>query len=245
MAKINNKKQFSGMIGNLVFRTLEGQQIVQSAPRKFTQSKLTQLSGSEFRQCSKWGRFLRNMLQSFLSAQTDSYMHRRLTSALYQTILGNTQIPKGERTLLNCNMNAMEGFEFNSHSPFAHHLQVPVETSLQEDGRVLVSIPSFKPSEKLIFPKNIHNVELMIYVFAVTHFEPFVREQPNTFVIPLSKDNLMTEPQTFLTEHSMPAGAWVLALAKLHFYTHNTFVGKKYENTAQMSPTQIIFSGRG
>jgi hypothetical protein len=62
--------------------------------------------------------------------------------------------------------------------------------------------------------------------------------------MPLHKNSQQTEPQSFLSEHTMPDGTWVLAVAKLHFYTQNTFVGKKYENTPKMSPTQIVFSGR-
>ncbi len=245
MAKINSNKQFSGMIGNLVFRTLNSEQIVQSAPDKVKQSIRTKMSGSEFRQCSKWGRSLRTMLHDFLTRQTDSYMHRRLTTALYHTILDNTQLPKGERTPLNCDMKAMMGFEFNTHSPLSHHLQMPFEISLQEDGRVLVSIPSFKPGEIVHFPKHFYDVDLMVYIFAITQIEPFKMEHASHFVMTVPKNNDMTEPQTFQTETPMPAGAWVLAVAKLQFFTHNAFVGKKYENNAQMSPTQIVFSGRG
>jgi hypothetical protein len=133
MAKINDNKQFSGMVGKLVFRTLEGEQIVQSAPKKFKQSMLTQLSGLEFRQCSKWGRHIRIILHDFLARQTDSYMHRRLTSALYETILGNTQLPKGERSPVHCTMQAMTRFEFNIHSPWSEYVQIEVRTSMQED----------------------------------------------------------------------------------------------------------------
>lgn len=245
MAKINDNKQFSGMVGNLVFRTLEGEQIVQSAPKKFKQSMRTQMSGSEFRQCSKWGRHVRIILHDFLARQTDSYMHRRLTTALYDTILGNTQLPKGERSPANCNMQAMTGFDFNVHSPWSEYVQVDITASLQDDGRVLVTIPGFKPADKIQFPKNIYAAELMVYVFSIHQLLQYNTENASVFVLPFQKNSPQTEPQSFLSEHAMPAGDWVLAVAKLQFFTHNTFVGKKYENTPQMSPTQIVFSGRG
>jgi len=117
--------------------------------------------------------------------------------------------------------------------------------SLQEDGRVLVSVPAFAPIDKIQFPKNIYAAELMVYVFSIHQLLQYKAENASVFVLPLHKNSQQTEPQSFLSEHPMPAGTWVLAVAKLQFYTQNAFVGKKYENTAQMSPTQIVFSGRG
>ncbi|MFY8187474.1 MAG: hypothetical protein ACOVLC_05885 [Flavobacterium sp.] len=245
MAKINDNKLLSGAVGNLVFRTLEGQQIVQAAPGKIRQSKRTKQSGSEFRQCSKWGKQLRWLLHDFLARQTDTYMHRRLTTALYQTILSNTQLLVGERTPFNCDMKGMEGFEWNTHSPMQAYFQAPLQTTMLDSGHVEIAIPSFKPNEAIKFPKRIHEVELLLYVFAVQDLQSYTLLSKNIFVAPFHNNHTPTLPQTFQTETPMPAGAWVLALAKIQFYTHNAFVGKKYENTAQLSPTQIVFSGRG
>jgi len=118
MAQLNNKKAFSGLIGNLVFRTLNGQQIVQSRPNKVKQTSNTKASASEFRQCSTWAKQLRLDLFAFLNNDTDSYMFRRLTGSLYNALMSNTLIPKGQRTPLNATMSDLVGFDFNSNSPF-------------------------------------------------------------------------------------------------------------------------------
>jgi len=66
MARLDKNKFISGVIGNLVFRNLDGKQIVQSKPESIKQSKLTKLSGSEFRNCSQWAKMLRQHLYFFV-----------------------------------------------------------------------------------------------------------------------------------------------------------------------------------
>jgi hypothetical protein len=72
MARLDKNKFLSGVIGNLVFRNLDGKQIVQSKPDKIKQSKMTKLSGSEFRSCSQWAKMIRQHLYNFLINQNDS-----------------------------------------------------------------------------------------------------------------------------------------------------------------------------
>ena len=66
MARLDNKRNFSGTIGNVVFRTLDGKQIVQSKEAFRKQTPATKISGSEFRQCSTWTKQLRASLTPFL-----------------------------------------------------------------------------------------------------------------------------------------------------------------------------------
>ena len=107
MARIDKNKFLSGAIGDLVFRNLDGKQVVQSKPDGVKQSRLTKLSGNEFRNCSKWAKMLRYNLNDFLAQQTDGYMYRRFTGQLYKALQSNTSLMKGERTPLNCHLEAL------------------------------------------------------------------------------------------------------------------------------------------
>src|SRR6187399_2864610 len=101
MAQLNKNKSISGTVGNLVFRDVWKKQILQSKPGAIKQTKETKASGSEFRQCSSWAKWLRSWLNSFLANHTDSFMHSRFVGQLYTTLQANTTLPKGERTPLN------------------------------------------------------------------------------------------------------------------------------------------------
>ncbi len=230
----------SGIIGNMVLRTLDNQQIAQAAPAEVKQTKSTQESGTEFRQCSKWGRYLRDYWKPFLDGETDSYMHRRWTTALYQAILSNTSMPKGLRTPLTCDMKSTEGFEFNINSPFKTYFKSEISVLQLNDGRIELTVPSFVPNEALEFPKGIFEAELILYVFA-TKLLPNETNLTANFVMPLQKTATPTVETTYVSE-AIPAGYWVLVLAKLQFFTINAFIGKKYENSKTLSPTQLLFA---
>lgn len=53
MARLDKNKFLIGVIGNLVFKNLDGKQIIQSKPDNIKQSRHTKLSGSESRSCSQ------------------------------------------------------------------------------------------------------------------------------------------------------------------------------------------------
>jgi len=131
MARIDKKNLLSGALGNLVFRNLDGNQIVQSHPGSVKQTQATKASGSEFRQCSHWAKLLRYGLSNFIDKQTDSYMFSRFTGAVYKAIQKNITLPKGQRTPLNSDMSSLIGFEFNTHSPFTTYCTAPYTSNFK------------------------------------------------------------------------------------------------------------------
>ena len=83
MATLGNKKTFSGLVGNVVFRNLNNKQIIQSRPSGLKQTKATKISASEFGSCSHWAKQLRIGLTSFLVKLTDGAMHQRFATVIY------------------------------------------------------------------------------------------------------------------------------------------------------------------
>lgn len=239
MARINRKNITTGRVAHLVYRNLNGQQIVQLHPGKLKQTQATKASGSEFRQCSSWAKQLREGLQSFLVGLTDSYMYRRLTRQLYLAILANDSQPKGERTPSTSDMKNLEGFEFNSHSPFSHYFMPKIEVSMDAERKITVTIPALFPQADMKFPEEADKAELIVLVYA-THLDDIQNPFENFFTLTLQKNGASSEA-TVWTSEPVPEGFFVMATAKLLFYSANPFSGKNYCNSKTLNPATIVF----
>lgn len=241
MARIGKKGILSGLVGNLVFRNLDGQQVVQSRPATIRQTKATKESASEFRQCSRWAKQVRMGLSSLLMEETDSYMYRRWTGTMYQALVSNTHLPKGQRTPFNCTMKDLEGFDFNTHSLFKDYFFSEIVVALNAEGAVMIKVPEFDPKSQMVFPEKVMNADLVIYVYS-TNLE---HNQPLTdasFSLPITLNTSLV-PETLWNTPTLPSGHWVIVVTKLFYYSVNPFTERKYHNSKKMSPAMVLFSG--
>ena len=243
MGQVIKKNIISGSVGNLVFRNLNGKQIVQSHPGKLKQTKATKASGSEFRQCSTWAKQLRIGLFPFLIDQTDSYMYRRLTGQFYNALLGNTHLPKGGRTPLNANMKDLEGFEFNTHSPFKDYFDAKITTVLDANRQLQITVPELDLKNQVLFPSKVYDAELVVVVYA-TPFDLYTKTVEASFVLPLEKNTTLAN-ETVWTSPPIPENYFMVVTAKLLFYTPNKFMGKNYLNSKTLNPSSIVFCEGG
>lgn len=243
MGQILKKNIISGSVGNLVFRNIDGRQIVQSHPGKIKQTTATKASSSEFRHCSNWAKQLRTLLIPFLIYQTDSYMYRRLTGQFYNALQSNLNLPKGERTPLNSNMKDLEGFEFNSHSPFKDYFDANITTVLDDNRQLQLTLPELDPKNQVLFPDKVHDAELIVAVYATT-FDLSAKIVEASFVVPLKK-NTTLQNETVWTSPPIPENYFMVVVAKLLFYTPDKFMGKNYLNSKTLNPASIVFCKGG
>jgi len=240
MARLDKNKFLSGVIGNLVFRNLDGKQIVQSKPDKIKQSTMTKLSGSEFRSCSQWAKMIRQHLYNFLINQTDSYMYRRFTGSLYSAIQSNTTIFKGERTPLNCNLDELVGFDFNSNSAFKDYFLPTVLVELTNQRQVQVTVPEFEPRSEVVFPERTGHAELLVYVMA-TSLKYNTAVVDDYFLVPLTNKTTLI-PATVWASLILPENHFVLVTAKMMYYNNDKFTVKNYINSKAMNPSTILLA---
>ena len=240
MATLGNKKSFGGLVGNVVFRYRDGKQIVQSRPTNVKQTVATKNSASEFGKCSSWAKQLRKNLAPLLVGLTDGYMYQRFTAAVYNTIKLNTALSKGERTPLNTNMKPLEGFEFNTHSPFAHYFRSTLLAELTANKEVLISIPNFNPKTEMLFPDGCSTAKLMLYAVA-TDFKDTTTPLVFHNVLDINKSTLIPT-QMVLTTTALPDGYFVVVSAKLLYYNSNLLTESTYLNTNELSPAKIVFA---
>lgn len=240
MATLGNKKAFSGMVGNVVFRIRDGKQIVQSRPATVKQTSATKRSASEFGSCSKWAKQLRIGLTPFLVGLTDSTMHSRFTATLYNAIKHNTNVPQGERTPLNTNMESLQGFEFNTHSPFANYFKPTITAELNANKEVTVSLLAFDPQADMVFPNGCTTAKLALYIYATD-----LKDLENTLVfhslLPIDKRTTVAA-QNLLTTTPLPEGWFALASVKLLYYTPNVLTESNYLNTKEFSPAMVVLA---
>lgn len=240
MATLGSKKAFSGLVGNLVFRNVNGKQIVVSRPTNVKQTSATKRSASEFGSCSRWAKQLRIGLTPFLVGLTDGAMYQRFTTAVYNAIKNNTAVPQGERTPLNSDMKALEKFEFNAHSPFAANFLPVISAEQNADKEALITLAAFEPKREMIFPSGCSTAKLAVFTYATDLQDP-----ENTLVfhniININK-NSTVPAQTLLTTTPIPEGYFVLASVKLLYYNPNLLTESNYLNTKTLSPAMVVLA---
>jgi len=240
MARINKKNIISGRIGDLVYRNVDDQQVVQPRPEDMKQTQATKLSSTEFVKCSHWAKILRVFLSPLLLGLTDTYMYKRLTGKLYATLQTNTSMLKGVRTPCNADMSELAGFEFNTHSPFADYFLPSFEVALDAQRQVTITMPELEPKTEIVFAEETGQAELLIYVLA-TNFdlgEPIIEAH---FLLPIDKSTPIL-PETSWSSPVIPADYFVMVTAKLMFSETNKFTVKNYINNKELNPACVLFA---
>lgn len=228
------------MIGNLVFRNLNGRQVVQSHPDKIKQNEATKTSATEFGQSSTWAKQLRLGLEPFLVHLSDTTMYQRFTARLYAALLANTTLPKNGRTPLNANMTSMEGFEFNHHAPFATHFLPTISATMDAQRRVTVTVPALQPLVDVLYPEGCSQAEMLVYLYA-TNLMPNAPISDGYFTVALPKQPV-TLTQTVWTSPELPEGHFVMVCAKLLYYETNPFTGRTYLNSTVLNTSAVLLA---
>lgn len=240
MATLGNKKTFSGMVGNVVFRNVNGRQIVVSRPANVKQTNATKKSASEFGNCSRWAKQLRSGLTPFLVGLTDSQMHQRFATAMYNAIKSNTLLPIGQRTPLNTDMDSLNGFEFNTHSPLAAYFKPTVDAQLNADKEAVIALPEVDPNTEMTFPGGCTNAKLLAFVIA-TDFTDTTTPLVFHSIIPINKNSALPA-QELLHTTPIPEGYFVMAAVKLLYYNPNLLTESNYLNTKDFSPAMVVLA---
>ncbi|MDN3677108.1 hypothetical protein QWY90_07260 [Flavobacterium paronense] len=240
MATIKNNKMLSGTIGPLVFREVYNKQVAQGKRKNIKQTKATKKSASEFGVCSRWAKNLRIGLTPLLVGQTDSTMHQRFTTTVYNAIRTNTSIPLGERNPFNTAMDSLLGFEFNTHSPFKGYFKPTFSTERTTTNEVVITLPDFDPSTAMGFPMGCCNAKLLVFAYATDFKETTI---PLVFhnMLSITQNNVLPA-QELLHTTPIPEGYFVLAAVKLLYYNPNLLTERNYLNTKEFSPVMVVMA---
>jgi len=115
----------------------------------------TRENGSEFGRAGSAGRTLRTAFRPLLIKTADSRVTSRLTQVMTKVIQADTTSGRGERNVLDGELELLTGFEFNSSSALGSTLYVTYNATLsRETGNALVEIPSFIPQNSVAAPQG-------------------------------------------------------------------------------------------
>ena len=226
------------MVGNVIFRNVNGKQVVQSRPSNVKHSQSQKESATEFGRCSTWAKQLRLGLSDLLVGMTDTKMYQRFTAEVHNAIK-QSDLPKGASTPLNVAMHSMEGFEFNTNSPFAEYCTLQFTTALTNSREVVVTIPAFEAKDGILFPDYCNHVKLITYVHA-TNFEVNTASLKFHSILDIHKEDSIAE-QTLLTTTPIPLNYLVLIAVKLLYYKTDPITGATYLNNKNLSPAKLVW----
>lgn len=241
MARINAKGHLSGIVGPVYFRVLNGKPIVQSKPGKgkVKQAATTKAGASEFGAASKTAKGIRLSLFSILQDFTDIGMFRRFTTVVYEAVKANDTIAKGNRRLADGDLSLLEGFEFNSNSPFGKHSTLSPQITYGPNGKLVISMDEIASAEafKITHPKA-SGIEFRVLVTVVDkHSGMYFKDEH--FSVATARASAKVPAQEWTTD-VMPAGHLVLVTAALRYYREDRQAGNISLNSKELHPCRIV-----
>ncbi|RAJ05523.1 hypothetical protein LX64_02683 [Chitinophaga skermanii] len=116
-------------------------------------------------------------------------MYRRLSSRLLQVLKSDITNIRGERTVEEGDVLMMKGFEFNQSTAFNRACRARYDVMIDRvSGEGKVTIPAFKPTQKLHAPKSATHCKLVATLHAINFDSNDVDSIPlSTDALPLNK----------------------------------------------------------
>jgi hypothetical protein len=115
--------------------------------------ELTRQNGSEFGRTGKAVKMMRLAFRSLLQNTADTRMTGRLVQRMHIVLRSDTSSARGERTPMKGDLALLQNFEFNVKSQLSTRLFAPYSiVADRATGLLSVSIPSFIPINKIVFP---------------------------------------------------------------------------------------------
>ena len=115
----------------------------------------TRENGAEFGRAGSAGKVLRLAFRTFLQNCTDSRMVSRLTKEMVAVVKADATNPRGQRNVLDGELEMLEGFDFNIEGKLSSTIFTPyVATIDRVTGALQVTIPEFSPGNAIAAPEG-------------------------------------------------------------------------------------------
>ena len=143
MAIIDKKGFIRGCCGSVIYKKWREVNVITGRSGKKKQTPATRAAAHEFGLASATARMIRmSMTGTFHYA--DRAMPNRLTCRVLQAIQGHQTLRRLDRGLYQGELQRLQGFEFNSHSPLSTALPVHPELRRTPSGGILLHVPAFR-----------------------------------------------------------------------------------------------------
>ena len=201
MARQKGPIKFQGSMGDITFyRTKDGYMArekggitaerLQNDPR----FQRTRENMAEFGRAGKAGKLLRASIQNLLKNSADRRMVSRLTKEMVKVIQMDAVNPRGQRNVIDGEVELLLGFDFNIHGKLEHSISEQFTATIDRvTGDAVVEMQPFIPTESLKPPAGSTHYKIVAAAMDI-NFESgtFVSEKNATPIQPI--DTVMTAP---------------------------------------------------
>ncbi|MBW2962950.1 hypothetical protein [Mesonia aestuariivivens] len=239
MAHLDKHNRLIGGLGNLVFKQVNGKTIVQLKPGKnnVKQTKRSKQSASDFGTASRTTKCLSVSLRSLFQHYYDGQMFNRFRKTVYQAMLSNTEILKGQKNLWESDSSLLDDFEFNLASLYSDYSTITCNSQLTSAQEIKLDIAAFNPKTQLKWPATAQKAKLcfLVSTYAKEDFMPLAslafKVEVNRNSAPLSAQNFLTDP--------LPSPCFVLISTCVLYFKEDPVLGPISLNHKTLHPAKI------
>lgn len=156
---------FSGAIGSVVFRVVNGKQIVSSRPAKgkVKQSQATKNSNTTFGVASTLAARIRDTIESELQRKYDTGMCSRLSGKVFLSLKDSKDKETMQYAFNEHSFSRLDGFAFNMKAQVSNCMAEMPEIVLK-DGILAVKFKKMKILDQIKFPYKSYHCRLSVSV---------------------------------------------------------------------------------
>jgi hypothetical protein len=116
----------------------------------------------EFAAAGRAGKVLRSALRPVLMNSTDRLLVSRLFKEMMKVVKADSTSTRGQRNVLDGELELLQGFEFNDGGKLAQTLFAPYTTSIDRaSGLASVAIPAFVPQQMITAPTEATHYQIV------------------------------------------------------------------------------------
>ena len=240
MAKLDPRKGLIGNIGDLVFRNVNGETIVQTRPernKKFPLGRSKQ-TATDFGRASKTTSLLISGLRPFVMKMYDTQFFNRFRKAVYQGMRMNTELQQGSLDFWQGETWMLEGLEVNLKTPFSEYVRIPGLHISFEAGSVEIFVPQFEAGNHLHWPQQVAEAEVCFFVSAYSARDYQLLKQ-ELFSIPI-KHKAYSVASASYASATIPPESLILITAGILFYAGTPGGGRSCLNSKTFNPAKLL-----
>ena len=225
MARQKGLIKLKGTMGDITFyRTKDGYiarekgGITAERLRNDPAFQRTRENMAEFGRAGNAGKTLRRSIQTLVSKASDFRMVSRLTKEIMKIIQTDLVNPRGQRNIIDGEVELLSGFDFNISGQLGTGLQAPYEASLDRvTGEAKISMPAYVPAESIAAPAGATHYQLFSGGMAI-HFvrERYTAALSETAILPI--DMVATTPLDMVNQLPAASTLPLFLVLGLSFY---------------------------
>lgn len=231
---------YRGIIGNLLFRVVNGKQIVQARTANVNHSAGTKKSSKMFGLCSSQTTEIRGKLKPWMDGMCDRRVSSRFLGHCVRILKSDVNKDLESLNVVEADMTNLKGFEFNSNSPFSSYFGGTIGVFGEPNEGLLIKIPSFISKSVLKYPLHCQNVLLKLVVFhsslGVESID--VVEQQEWLV----EKNQELQEEKSISIAPIPTPGITLVLVQLLYFKNKSKFGRVYINNKNLHPMQVVYA---